>query len=347
MWLLMNIREHYPLQSLNTFGIAAEARYFAEPKSDSELHELLVWRRQNNLPLLVLGGGSNLVFVGDFPGLVLKPSLCGIRVLEENSDSVLVEAGAGEVWHDFVQYTLTQGWFGLENLSLIPGTVGAAPVQNIGAYGVELADRLESLEAVDIATGRVHEYLVNECRFAYRDSLFKQEESGRKIITRVCFRLSKKADLKIAYGDIRQELEANNIIEPTAKQVAEAVIAIRQRKLPDPKIIGNVGSFFKNPVVSQSHYEQLKRDYPQMVSYPQLEGVKLAAGWLIDQSGWKGKRVGAVGTYDKQALVLVNHGGASGTDVLHVAEQIQQDVLKKFGVALEMEPSVVGVSSSL
>lgn len=342
MWLLMNIREHYPLQALNTFGIAVEARYFAAPETEAELHELLVWRRQQSLPILVLGGGSNLVFTGDYPGLVLKPALRGIRILEEEADSVLVEAGAGENWHNFVQYTLNHGWYGLENLSLIPGTVGAAPVQNIGAYGVELADRLAYLEAVDIATGKTREYQNEECHFAYRDSIFKQEECGRKIITRVCFRLSRQPDLKLGYGDIQAELNQQGFTEPTPLQVAAAIIAIRQRKLPDPRNIGNAGSFFKNPVIAKQQYFALKEQFPALVAYPQGDTVKLAAGWLIEQAGWKGRRIGPVGTYERQALVLVNHGAATGADVLCVANAIKQAVHEKFGVMLEIEPVIAG-----
>lgn len=338
----MAVRENVSLAGSNTFGIAARARYFAAPEAEAELHTLLAWQREQGLPLFVLGGGSNVVFAGDFPGLVLHPALSGVRFLEESADEVLVEAGAGECWHDFVQHTLSRGWFGLENLSLIPGTVGAAPIQNIGAYGVELVDRLDSLSTVEIASGAAREFSREACRLGYRDSVFKQEEAGRHVITRVRFRLSKVPALKLDYGDIRQELQAEGITEPTPQDVARAVIAIRQRKLPAPEQVGNAGSFFKNPVVPLAVFEVLKRRFPALVAYPQGEQVKLAAGWLIEQSGWKGRRIGPVGSYEKQALVLVNHGGATGQDVLRVAHAIQQDVAGKFGVTLEMEPNIVG-----
>lgn len=342
MRLLSIIQENFPLTSLNTFGIPANARFYAAPETEAELRELLAMARERALPLMVLGGGSNVVFAGDFQGLVLQPAMRGVHVLEENEETVLVEAGAGERWHDFVQATLAQGWSGLENLSLIPGTVGAAPIQNIGAYGVEIADRLHSLSTLEIVTGLPREFSWEACRLAYRDSVFKQEEAGRQVITRVRFRLLKKPVVNIAYGDIRQELAAAGIQEPSPRQVADAVIAIRQRKLPAPETLGNAGSFFKNPVIPRSQYEILLARFPALVAYPQGEQVKLAAGWLIEQAGWKGRRIGPVGSYEKQALVLVNHGGASGADVMAVARAIQHDVQERFGVSLDIEPLVYG-----
>lgn len=332
--------ENAALQTLNTFGIAANARYLAQPETLDALREVLQRARLESLPLLVLGGGSNIVLSGDFPGLVVRPCLRGIRLLGETDAQVQVAVAGGEVWHEFVIHSLKQGWFGLENLSLIPGTVGAAPVQNIGAYGVELQDVMESLLAMDIATGELHEFSREACRFAYRDSVFKQELRDRYIIVEVRFCLSRKPALKTAYGDIRQELQAMGVEQPAPWQVSEAVIAIRRRKLPDPALIGNAGSFFKNPVVPVSQFESLRQHFPGIVAYTQADGVKLAAGWLIDQAGWKGRRIGPVGTYDKQALVLVNHGGASGADVLEVAAAIQHDVAERFGVQLDMEPRV-------
>jgi UDP-N-acetylmuramate dehydrogenase len=338
----MNLHENFPLTTLNTFGINARARFFAAPASEEELRALLRSVIARNLPLHVLGGGSNVVFSSDVPGLVVQPALKGICLLEETADHYLVEAGAGEKWHDFVQYTLRQNWFGLENLSLIPGTVGASPIQNIGAYGVEITERFHSLTAIDIGTGERREFSHAECRFGYRESVFKRELRGRYIIMCVRFQLLKKAAVKIDYGDIRQELAARSIAAPTPRQVADAVIAIRSRKLPSPAVLGNAGSFFKNPVVPMATLARLRAAFPDIVSYPQGEEAKLAAGWLIEQAGWKGRRIGPVGSYERQALVLVNHGGATGADVMRVAQAIQGAVRDKFGVSLEMEPQVFG-----
>lgn len=338
----MVFREHFPLTALNTFGIAARACCFAAPASEAELSALLNTVTARNLPLMVLGGGSNVVFAGDFPGLVLQPALRGIRCLAADAEHVLVEAAAGEKWHDFVLHTLARHWYGLENLALIPGTVGAAPIQNIGAYGVELTDRLHSLTAMEMASGRLREFSHAECRFGYRDSVFKQELRGRYIITRVRFRLLRQPALKTDYGDIRQELAARGIQSPRPADVAAAVMAIRARKLPAPALLGNAGSFFKNPVVPRAQFLALQQTFPDLVAYPQGEHVKLAAGWLIEQAGWKGRRLGPVGAYEKQALVLVNHGGARGEDVMALARAIQADVQARFGVHLEIEPQVYG-----
>lgn len=334
--------EHFPLTDRNTFGLASRARFFAAPASEDELRRLLLSVTARNLPLMVLGGGSNVIFAGDFAGLVLQPAMRGIRCIAETAEHYLVEAAAGEKWHDFVQYTLAQDWYGLENLSLIPGMVGACPIQNIGAYGVEITDRFHSLTAMDIRTGELREFSHEDCRFGYRESVFKQELKGRYIIVRVRFRLLKKPAVKVAYGDIQKELELRDITQPTPRQVASAVIAIRQRKLPSPEVLGNAGSFFKNPVIPAADFSRLQHAFPDVVSYPQGEQVKLAAGWLIEKAGWKGRSIGPVGAYEKQALVLVNHGGATGADVMTVAHAIQADVQKLFGVRLEMEPLVYG-----
>lgn len=336
----MAFLENHSLARANTFGIEAQARCFWQVGTEAELAQALCTVTARNLPLLVLGGGSNIVLSGDFPGLVLQPALRGIRCYAEDESHYFVEVMAGENWHGFVQYSLAQHWFGLENLSLIPGSVGASPIQNIGAYGVELTDVFDSLTAMEIATGELHEFTREQCRFAYRDSVFKQELKNRYIITRVRFRLLKQPQIKVAYGDIQAELAGQGIGEPTPAQVSAAVIAIRSRKLPDPAVLGNAGSFFKNPVIPQAQFEVLKAQFPAVVAYPQVTGVKLAAGWLIEQAGWKGKRIGPVGAYERQALVLVNYGGARGADVVRVAEAVQAAVQEKFGVALEMEPNV-------
>ncbi|MDF2445339.1 MAG: murB [Moraxellaceae bacterium] len=338
----MRFIENQPLDRLNTFGITARARFYAAPESEVELARFLRSVTARNLPLMVLGGGSNLIFSGDFPGVVLQPALTGVACIGESADHYLVEAAGGEKWHDFVQYTLACHWYGLENLSLIPGTVGASPIQNIGAYGVEIADHLHSLTAMEIASGEVREFSREECRLGYRESVFKQELRGRYIITRVRFLLLKAAAVRTGYGDIRQELADHGIVQPTPRQVADAVIAIRTRKLPLPSVLGNAGSFFKNPVVAAGKLESLRQHFPEIVAYPQGEQAKLAAGWLIEKAGWKGRRIGPVGSYNKQALVLVNHGGATGADVMQVAHAIQQAVLQMFGVQLEMEPQVYG-----
>lgn len=338
----MTILENHPLDNLNTFGLKASARFYAEAVSEDECRALLQSAPAKSHPVVILGGGSNVILSGVVDALVIHPVLRGIALLEEKDDVLVVQAMAGEVWHDFVRYCLQQGWYGLENLSLIPGTVGAAPIQNIGAYGVEVTDVFDSLTAMDIYTGELRDFSREECRFAYRDSIFKQEAKDRYLITRVRFLLSRQPDLHLGYGDIRHELAAQGIGNPTPLQLSDAVMAIRRRKLPDPARLGNAGSFFKNPVVPEPAFQALKARFPDVVAYPQEEGVKLAAGWLIDQSGWKGRSLGPVGTYERQALVLVNHGGATGEDVLRVARAIQQDVKARFGVDLEMEPRVYG-----
>lgn len=333
--------ENHPLTRFNTFGIPARARFLALVDSDQELRQLLLSVTARNLPVLVLGGGSNLVLASDFPGLVLVLRQRGIRLVSATATEAVVEAAAGECWHDFVQYTLSQGWFGLENLSLIPGTVGAAPVQNIGAYGVEIKDRFAGLTAIRRDTGESRDFSLSECCFGYRDSYFKQLGKDRWVITRVRFRLDRVPHLQLAYGDIQRQLALAGVAHPVPTDIARAVIAIRQSKLPDPAVIGNAGSFFKNPVVPAEQAARLKSQWPDLVAYAQSEGVKLAAGWLIDQCGWKGQSLGAAGVYEKQALVLVNRGGARGQDILALAEAIRRSVEERFGVRLEMEPVVV------
>ena len=293
-------------------------------------------------PRFILGGGSNLVLTGDFDGLVLQMAIPGRRLVSEDANAWYVEAGAGENWHDFVQWTLTQGWPGLENLSLIPGTVGAAPIQNIGAYGLEVAERLYSLTTWDFEKRAFSTVDRDSCRFAYRDSVFKREGwhlSGRMAITSVVFRLPKVWQPNLRYADVAQELAARNISAPTPQDVADAIIAIRRRKLPDPAVTPNAGSFFHNPVVDAARAAALAADYPNLPCYPQADGrVKLAAGWLIEQAGWKGRRLGPVGMYERQALVLVNHGGATGADVRRTMAAVQAAVHARFAVDLIPEP---------
>lgn len=290
----------------------------------------------------ILGGGSNLVLTGDFDGLVLHMAIPGKRLLKEDGEAFYIEAGAGENWHDFVQWTLQQGWPGLENLSLIPGTVGAAPIQNIGAYGLEIGECFASLTAWDFEKQAFSTVDRSNCRFGYRDSVFKQEGwhlSGRMAITSVVFRLPKAWTPNLRYADVNQELATRNIATPTPQDIANAIIAVRQRKLPDPALVPNAGSFFHNPVVDTALADALAADYPTLPRYPQPDGrFKLAAGWLIEQAGWKGKNLGPVGMYEKQALVLVNRGGATGADVTRTMAAVQADVRAKFAVQLTPEP---------
>ena len=334
----MPLEHQVDLAPLNTLALPGRAARYLKVTGPAQLTgpEVEPGRR------FILGGGSNLVLDGDFDGLVLHIAIPGKRLLREDAGAFYVEAGAGENWHDFVQWTLAQGWPGLENLSLIPGTVGAAPIQNIGAYGLEVGERFHSLTAWDFAERRQRTFDQSDCRFAYRDSLFKQEGwhlNGRLAITSVVFRLPRAWTPNIRYADLAQELAALGGSAPTPQDVARAIIAIRQRKLPDPAITPNAGSFFHNPVVDAARADRLAADFPALPRYPQPDGrVKLAAGWLIEQAGWKGKNLGPVGMYEKQALVLVNRGGATGGDVRRTMAAVQADVKARFGVELTPEP---------
>lgn len=337
------LQQDVALDALNTLRLPARAAWFAAVDSADQLRAVLDDPRVAGLPRFVLGGGSNLVLAGDFPGLVLKVAFHGRTRVQEDADAFYIRAGGGENWHDFVRWTLEMGWPGLENLSLIPGTVGAAPVQNIGAYGIEMAEHFYSLRAYDLETGKTVGFDKADCHFGYRDSFFKQAGAGRYLIAAVTFRLPKQWQPRTNYADVARELEAQGIAQPTPLQVSDAVIAIRRRKLPDPAEIGNAGSFFKNPVVPADTYARLAADFPTLPHYPQPDGSqKLAAGWLIEQAGWKGKRLGPVGCYANQALVLVNHGGARGSDVRATSEAVRADVRAHFGVDLEPEPVFVG-----
>ena len=328
------------LSTLNTFGLRARAARLLRLRSAEALAAALATAPQEG-PRLVLGGGSNLVLTGDFPGTVLKVDIAGRRLLRTEPDAWIVEAGAGENWHDFVRWTLAQGWPGLENLSLIPGTVGAAPIQNIGAYGLEIVDRFDSLDAIELDSGASRSFGVADCAFGYRDSVFKRHP-GRWLVTAVRFRLPRPWQAVTRYADVARELAARGIEAPGALDVSDAVIAIRRRKLPDPAAIGNAGSFFKNPVVAAAACARLLAAHPAMPHYPQPDGrEKLAAGWLIEQAGWKGRDLGPVGCYEHQALVLVNRGGATGADVRRIAAAIMADVEARFGVRLEPEPVFV------
>lgn len=333
------------LTTRNTLALPARARLLAMLRTPDAARALACDARLRGEPRFVLGGGSNLVFGSGsalFDGLVVAVDIRGRRLLAEDAEARYVEAGGGECWHDFVCWTLAQGWPGLENLALIPGTVGAAPVQNIGAYGLEVAERLHALTAVDLRSGDTVRFDNAACRFAYRDSVFKREGwhlDGRYAIVAVTFRLPRRWQPLTRYADVERELAAQGIAQPSARQVADAVIAIRRRKLPDPAVLPNAGSFFHNPLVDAAVAAALAARHPDLPGHPQPDGrVKLAAGWLIEHAGWKGRDLGPVGMYEKQALVLVNRGGATGRDVRALMAAVQADVQARFGVALTPEP---------
>jgi len=335
------LQQEVSLKPYNSFGVEARARRFVEVRDLEELREALALAAAAGLPALLIGGGSNLLLSGDVEALVVRMVSRGRRILAEEGGRVLVEAEAGEPWHPFVLWTLEQGLGGLENLSLIPGTVGAAPVQNIGAYGVELKDCFAGLDALDRESGEVRSFTLEECAFAYRDSLFKRS-GGRWLILRVRFALSRDAAVHLEYGPVRQRLADEGISAPAPADVSRVICAIRSEKLPDPAQLGNAGSFFKNPLVEAAQAERLAAEHPGLVAYPQADGrVKLAAGWLIEQAGWKGYRDGDAGVHRLQALVLVNHGDATGAEILALARRIQADIAERYGVALEMEPILI------
>ena len=337
----LRLQEAVSLKPFNTFGVDVKARLFAEARNDDEVREALAEAARRGLPLMPVGGGSNLLLTGDVEALVLRMASRGLRILEDDGERVLVEAEAGEPWHPFVLWSLEQGLSGLENLSLIPGTVGAAPMQNIGAYGVEIKGVFAGLTALDRQSGELCEFDLEQCAFAYRDSLFKQQP-GRWLILRVRFALSRQASLHLDYGPVRQRPQAEGIEVPTPSDVSRAICAIRSEKLPDPTVLGNAGSFFKNPVVTNELAERIRAEHADLVSYPVGEGrAKLAAGWLIERAGWKGFREGDAGVHRLQALVLVNYGTASGAQLLALAQRIRADIEQRFGVLLEIEPNVL------
>lgn len=337
----MNIQENISLKDYNTFGIDVKARFFVEVTSVLQLQKVLELTAYPER--FILGGGSNMLLTKDIEALVIHINLKGISIVEETETDVVIKAMAGENWHEFVLWTLENNFGGLENLSLIPGNVGAAPIQNIGAYGVELKDVFVSCEAMDVKSHELLEFDSEACQFGYRDSIFKSKEKGNYIITSVKLKLSKGDHMfNTSYGAIEQELQNQNIVRPTLKDVSNAVIAIRQSKLPDPKEIGNSGSFFKNPVVGKSKFEKLQRKNPDMPFYNLGEdAVKVPAGWLIEQCGFKGMKIGDAGVHHKQALVLVNHGNASGEAILNLANDIQKAVKKRFGIKLIPEVNII------
>ena len=327
------------LKNFTTFGVSANAKKFATFSTEEEARNLT---KNNNEALLILGGGSNVLLTQDFNGLVLKNEIKGISIIEKNNVSVVLKVGAGEEWHNFVLHTIENGYFGIENMSLIPGSVGASPMQNIGAYGVEIKDVFEKLEALEIETGEIHTFTKEACAFGYRESVFKHALKGKFIITHVYFRLSLVEKISTKYGAIEQELLKNGISNPTSKDVSNAVIAIRSSKLPNPKDLGNAGSFFKNPVVPLKLYNKIRETFSDAPSYPIDENsVKVPAGWLIESAGWKGKKIGACGVHVNQALVLVNYGGATGNDILNLSTEIIENIYQKFGIVLEREVNIL------
>jgi UDP-N-acetylmuramate dehydrogenase len=338
----VNILQNISLQAYNTFGIDVKAKEFVEVHSLEELKTLCSVFNLLERNILVLGGGSNILLTKDFEGMVICNRLEGIEKLHEDDEFIWVKAMAGEVWHHFVLWCIQRGYAGIENLSLIPGCVGAAPMQNIGAYGVEIKDVFDSLEAVEIATGEMKTFTRAACKFGYRESVFKHEAKGKYIISSVTFKLYKQPRFNTSYGAIQQVLDKKGVKELSIKAISDAVIEIRSSKLPDPKKLGNSGSFFKNPEIPSMQFEQLKQQYADMVGYPASPGfTKVAAGWLIEQCGWKGKVVGNTGSHKDQALVLVNYGGATGAEIWQLAMDIQQSVKDKFGIEIVPEVNVI------
>ena len=330
------------LKPYNTFGLDVNASFFTEVSGVDELKALLKSEIYLSNNSLILGGGSNVLLTKDYDGLVIKNSIKGIKKVFENVHEVHLKAGSGENWHSFVLHTISQNLGGLENLSLIPGTVGAAPMQNIGAYGVEIKDVFVSLEAIHKQTLELRTFELEECAFGYRESVFKHELKDQYFITSVTFKLQKFPTLHVDYGAISQTLEAKQIRKPSIKDVSDAVIEIRQSKLPNPEEIGNSGSFFKNPVISGELFEQIQKEYPEIPSYPAgYDEVKVPAGWLIEKAGWKGYKNGEIGVHAKQALVLVNYGGGKGEDLVNLSKEIQKDVFQKFGISLQTEVNII------
>ena len=338
----MNIIENYPLLKLNTFGLDIKAKYFTSINSINELIELRKTNEFKDLQLLILGGGSNILFTKDFDGLVILNNIKGKEIIDQNQQSVFLKIGAGENWHELVMHCVDNRWGGIENLSLIPGNTGTAPMQNIGAYGVEIKETFVELEALEISSGKIVKFNNSDCEFGYRESVFKNKMKNRYIILNITLELKKNPVLNVNYGDIKAVLENQNIMNPSLKDLSNAIISIRQSKLPDPKKIGNSGSFFKNPIVSLNQLSFIKKKYPNVVSYKIKEDkFKIAAGWMIERAGWKGKKFNNYGVHEKQALVLVNYGLANGMEIFDLSEKIILDIKEKFGIILEREVNII------
>jgi len=338
----MRIFQNISLKPYNTFGIEANASQFVELQTLEEVQVLCQTFNLTDRKLLILGGGSNILLTKDFDGMAIKINLKGIEIVKENDEEVWVQAMAGESWHSFVTHCVEKNWGGVENLSLIPGCVGAAPMQNIGAYGTEIKAVFSSLKAVEIATGKMVEFNNEACEFGYRESVFKNKYKGKYIIVSVIFKLNKKPILNVSYGAIQDVLNEKGITSPTIQDISNAVIAIRQSKLPNPAELGNAGSFFKNPEIPAEQYQRLKNEFPEIPGYPAPNNqVKVPAGWLIEQCQWKGKIVGNTGAHKNQALVLVNYGNATGNEILNLAKQIQDSVYNQFKINISPEVNLI------
>jgi UDP-N-acetylmuramate dehydrogenase len=338
----MTVQTNVSLKPYNTFGIDATAKFFVEVSSIEQLQATLQNPEYQGIERLILGGGSNLLLTKDFDGIVIKIAIKGIEKFKEDDENIWLKVGAGEVWHDLVMYCVSHNYAGVENLSLIPGTVGAAPMQNIGAYGIEIKEVFESLEAIEIKTGKSRIFTKDECQFGYRESIFKHAVKGEYVIVNVSFKLSKTPVYHVEYGAIKDTLAVMGINQLSIKAISDAVISIRQSKLPDPAEIGNAGSFFKNPEIPKAQFDLLKEQFPTIPSYPVNEiTVKVPAGWLIEQAGWKGQRFGNIGVHAKQALVLVNFGGGKGNDIKELSQKIQDSIKEKFGIQLSAEVNFI------
>ncbi|MDN3671144.1 UDP-N-acetylmuramate dehydrogenase [Echinicola jeungdonensis] len=339
----MNIQENISLKAYNTFGIDKKARFFTRVHSNEEVIKALKTAKDKYVPAYILGGGSNILLTKDLFALVVKIDIKGVQVLKEDGENIWVKVGAGEIWHDFVLKAIAHKWAGIENLSLIPGTVGASPMQNIGAYGVEIKEVFEELEAVNRETLSVEKFNHSQCQFGYRESIFKNKAKDKYVITHVTFKLSKKPHFNISYGSISNTLKkmGYNQHDLTIEAISKAVIHIRQEKLPDPQEIGNAGSFFKNPTIPEKHFQTLKEEYPDIPGFPLEKGVKIPAAWLIDKAGWKGKTFGEIGVHKNQPLVLVNYGKGEGEAIKALSEKIQKDIQAKFGISLQPEVNFV------
>jgi UDP-N-acetylmuramate dehydrogenase len=338
----MLLYQNYSLKLLNTFRVDVKARFFAEIFSEDELIELLTDNKIKKEEKFVLGSGSNVLFTKDFDGLIIKVSIAGINIVDEKADSVIIEAGAGVIWNDLVSFCVEKNFGGIENLTLIPGTVGAAPIQNIGAYGKELADTFESLSGVCTESGERKNFNKMDCHFSYRSSIFKNELRNEFVITSIRLKLSKSPQINIDYKILKDYLKSKNISNPAVKDVSYMVAEIRKNRLPDPLLIGNAGSFFKNPVIDQNKFNALKSDYPEIVSFPaEKDSVKISAGWLLENCGWKGKRIKDVGTFPRHALVVCNFGNANGDEIFEFTKRMKEDVANKFGIKLEEEVNIL------
>ncbi len=337
----MNIQENISLKPFNTFGIDKKAKLFAIATTEKNVKEALEHSSKLGIPLMILGGGSNILLTQDVNALVLKIEIKGIEVLKENDEEVILEVGAGENWHSFVLQCIEKNYAGVENLSLIPGTVGASPMQNIGAYGIEIKEVFENLTALNRTSGQIEIFNWDQCKFGYRESVFKNELKDQYIITKVSFRLKKKPTFNISYGAISDTLTEMGVKELSIKAISDAVTQIRKSKLPDPKEIGNAGSFFKNPTISKEQFEKLKTDYATIPGFPNEDGIKIPAAWLIEQAGWKGQTFGNIGVHKLQPLVLVNYGGGDGKEIAALSNNIQSSILEKFGILLQPEVNFI------